>query len=134
MKTKMALTLEDAKKIAAAAEVRALENQWNVCIAIVDDGAHLMHFHRLDGAQLASIDIAIAKATSAMLGKRPTKAYEDMINNGRISALSMPGITHMEGGAPIVVDGECIGAVGVSGVKSADDAQIAEAGIQALAG
>ena len=132
MKTKKALTLEDAKKIAAAAEVRALENQWNVCIAIVDDGAHLMHFHRLDGAQLASIDIAIAKATSAMLGKRPTKVYEDMINNGRISALSMPGITHMEGGAPIVVDGECIGAVGVSGVKSADDAQIAEAGIQAL--
>lgn len=134
MKTKKALTLEDAKKIAAAAEVRALENQWNVCIAIVDDGAHLMHFHRLDGAQLASIDIAIAKATSAMLGKRPTKVYEDMINNGRFSALSMPGITHMEGGAPIVVDGECIGAIGVSGVKSADDAQIAEAGIQALVG
>ena len=134
MKTKNALTLEDARKIVAAAEGKALENQWKVCIAIVDDGAHLLLFHRLDGAQLASIDIAIAKAATAMLGKRPTKVYEDMINNGRISALSMPGITHLEGGVPIVVDGECIGAVGVSGVKSSDDVQIAEAGIQAFAG
>ena len=75
-----------------------------------------------------------AKATSAMLGRRPTKIYEDMINNGRTSALSMPGITHLEGGVPVLIDGECIGAVGVSGVKSADDAQIAQAGINALGG
>jgi len=132
MKTKKALTLDDARIIAAAAEAEALKNRWNVCIAIVDDGAHLLHFHRLDGAQLASVDIAIAKARSAMLGKRATKVYEDMINNGRHSALSMPGITHLEGGVPIVVEGEIVGAVGVSGVKSSEDAQVAQAGISAL--
>ena len=121
MKTKKTLTLEDARIIAAAAEAEALRNRWNVCIAIVDDGA-----------QLGSVDIAIAKARSAMLGKRATKVYEDMINNGRHSALSMPGITHLEGGVPIVVEGEIVGAVGVSGVKSSEDAQVAQAGISAL--
>ena len=134
MRTKQALTYEDARKIAAAAQAEAEKNRWNVCIAIVDDGAHLLHFQRLDGAQLASIDIAIAKATSAMLGKRPTKVYEDTVNGGRYSALSMPGITHLEGGVPIVVAGECIGAIGISGVKSSEDAQIAQAGISALTG
>ena len=134
MKTKKALTLDDARIIAAAAEAEALKNRWNVCIAIVDDGALLLHFHRLEGTQLASADIAIAKARSAMLGKRATKVYEDMINNGRHAALSMPGITHLEGGVPIVVAGEIIGAVGVSGVKSSEDAQVAQAGISALKG
>jgi glc operon protein GlcG len=132
MKTRKILTLEDARKIAAAAEYEARRNNWNVCIAVVDDGAHLLHFERLDGAQLASVDIAIAKARSAMLGRRPTKIYEDMVNNGRYAALTMPGITHLEGGIPIVVDGEPVGAVGVSGVKSSQDAQIAQAGIDAL--
>jgi uncharacterized protein GlcG (DUF336 family) len=134
MKTKKALTLDDARIIAAAAEAEALKNRWNVCIAIVDDGAHLLHFHRLEGTQLASADIAIAKARSAMLGKRATKVYEDMVNNGRHAVLSMPGITHLEGGVPIVVEGEIIGAVGVSGVKSSEDAQVAQAGISALKG
>jgi uncharacterized protein GlcG (DUF336 family) len=134
MKTKKALTLDDARIIAAAAEAEALKNRWNVSIAIVDDGAHLLHFHRLEGTQLASADIAIAKARSAMLGKRATKVYEDMVNNGRHAVLSMPGITHLEGGVPIVVEGEIIGAVGVSGVKSSEDAQVAQAGISALKG
>jgi glc operon protein GlcG len=132
MKTRKVLTLEDARKVAAAAEFEARRNNWNVCIAVVDDGAHLLHFERLDGSQLASVDIAIAKARSAMLGRRPTKIYEDMVNNGRYAALTMPGITHLEGGIPIVVDGEPVGAVGVSGVKSSQDAQIAQAGIDAL--
>jgi glc operon protein GlcG len=132
MHTKPALTLDDAKRIAAAAEAEAAKSGWKVCIAIVDDGAHLLHFTRLDGAQLASIEIALGKARTAMLGKRPTKVYEDMIANGRVAALTMPGITHLEGGVPITVEGEFVGAVGVSGVKSSEDAQIAAAGIAAL--
>lgn len=132
MHSKLAMTLEDARRIARAAEAEALKNGWNVCIAIVDDGAHLMHFSRMDGAQLASVEIALGKAKSALLGKRPTKAYEDLIAGGRTAALSMPGITHLEGGVPIVAEGQFVGAVGVSGVKSSQDAQIAEAGIAAL--
>lgn len=132
MRTKTVLTLDDAKRVAAACEAEAVKQKWNVCIAIVDDGVHLLYFTRLDGAQLASIDIALGKARSAMLGKRPTKVYEDLIANGRTAALSMPGITHLEGGVPIVVNGEFVGAVGVSGVKSSEDAQIAAAGIAAL--
>lgn len=132
MRQKLALTLEDARRISAAAEAEAVKNGWNVCIAIVDEGAHLLHFVRMDGAQLASVDIALSKGRSALLGKRPTKAYEDLIAGGRTAALSMPGITHLEGGVPVVVEGQFVGAVGVSGVKSSQDAQIAEAGIAAL--
>lgn len=132
MRQKTVLTLDDAKRISAAAEAEALKNGWKVCIAVVDDGAHLLHFVRLDGTQLASVDIALGKAKSALLGKRPTKAYEDLVANGRIAALSMPGITHLEGGVPIVVEGEFVGAVGVSGVKSSEDAQVASAGIAQL--
>lgn len=132
MRQKTVLTLEDAKRISAAAEAEALKNGWKVCIAVVDDGAHLLHFVRLDGTQLASVDIALGKARSALLGKRPTKAYEDLVANGRIAALSMPGITHLEGGVPIVVEGEFVGAMGVSGVKSSEDAQVAAAGIAKL--
>lgn len=132
MRQKTVLTLEDAKRISAAAEAEALKNGWKVCIAVVDDGAHLLHFVRLDGTQLASVDIALGKAKSALLGKRPTKAYEDLVANGRIAALSMPGITHLEGGVPIVVEGEFVGAMGVSGVKSSEDAQVAAAGIAKL--
>jgi glc operon protein GlcG len=132
MRQKMVLTLEDAKRMSAAAEAEAARNGWKVCIAIVDDGAHLLHFTRLDGAQLASVEIALGKARSALLGKRATKVYEDMVAAGRTAALSMPGITHLEGGVPIVVDGEFVGAMGVSGVKSSEDALIAAAGIAAL--
>jgi glc operon protein GlcG len=132
LKTKKYLTTADLKKIAGAAEAEANNNHWAVCIAIVDDGGHLLWFQRLDGAAPASVAISQGKAKSAALRRRPTKSDEEMVNNGRTSALSMPGITFLEGGVPIVVEGETIGAVGVSGVKSSEDAQIAEAGIKAL--
>ena len=132
VKTKKYLTQDDAKKIAAAAEAMAHKNNWAVCIAIVDDGGHLLWFGRLDNCAPSSVAIAQAKAYSAAIRRRPTKGDEDMVNNGRVSALSMPGVTFLEGGVPIVVDGETIGAVGVSGVKSSDDAAIAAAGIAAL--
>jgi uncharacterized protein GlcG (DUF336 family) len=132
MKTKHYLTLDDAKKIGAAAEAHALNNQWAVCIAIVDDGGHLLWFQKLDGVATSSVLFAQGKAYSAAIRKRATKLDEEMVNTGRVSALSMPGITFLEGGVPIIVDGQVIGAVGVSGVKSVDDAAIAEAGIRAL--
>lgn len=132
MKTKKYLTLEDVKKIAAAAETEARKNKWAVCIAIVDDGGHLLWFQRLDTCAPASVAISQGKAFSAAVRRRATKGDEDMVNNGRVSALSMPGITFLEGGVPIVIEGEIIGAVGVSGVKSSEDAQIAAAGIAAL--
>jgi uncharacterized protein GlcG (DUF336 family) len=130
---KPVLTLEDAKKIAAAAEAEAVKNNWKVVISIVDDGGHLVWLQRLDGVAPVSAYIAPAKAKTAALGKRESKIYEDMINNGRLSFMSAPFIEGMlEGGVPIVVDGHVVGAVGVSGVKSAEDAQIAKAGIAAL--
>jgi len=133
MKTKPMLTLEDVKKIAAAAEAEALAHGWNVVIAICDDGGHPLWLQRLDGAAPLSSHIAQAKARTAALGRRESKIYEDMINNGRYSFLSAPEIEGMlEGGVPVVVDGHYVGAVGVSGVKSAEDAQIAKAGIAAL--
>jgi uncharacterized protein GlcG (DUF336 family) len=133
MQMKPVLTLEDAKKIAAAAEAEAVKNNWKVVISIVDDGGHLIWLQRLDGVAPVSSYIAPAKAKTAALGKRESKIYEDMINNGRMSFMSAPFIEGMlEGGVPIVVDGHVVGAVGVSGVKSAEDAQIAKAGIAAL--
>jgi glc operon protein GlcG len=132
VKIKHYLTLDDCRKMLAAAEAEAMKNNWPVCIAIVDDGGHLLSFQRLDGCAAASVAIAQGKARTAAIRRRPTKNDEDMVNNGRTSALSMPGITFLEGGLPILVDGEVIGAVGVSGVKSVEDAQIAQAGIVAL--
>ena len=133
MRTKPALTLDDVKKIAAAAEAEAMAHKWAVSIAIVDDGGHLLWLQRLDGAPATSAMIGPAKAYTAALGQRETKVYEDVINNGRYSFLSAPGINGLlEGGVPIMVGGECVGAVGVSGVKSNEDAQIAKAGIAAL--
>ena len=133
MQTKPILTLADVKKIAAGAEQEALANQWNVTIAIVDDGGHLLWLQRLDGAAPVSAHIAQAKAVTAALGRRESKVYEDMINNGRVSFVTAPLIEGMlEGGVPIVADGHVVGAVGVSGVKSAEDAQVARAGIAAL--
>jgi uncharacterized protein GlcG (DUF336 family) len=130
---KPVLTLDDAKKIAAAAEDEANRNNWKVVISIVDDGGHLIWLQRLDGVAPISSHIAPAKARTAALGKRESKIYEDMINNGRMSFITAPHIEGMlEGGVPIVVDGHVVGAVGVSGVKSAEDAQVAKAGIAAL--
>jgi uncharacterized protein GlcG (DUF336 family) len=133
MQTKPVLTLEDIKKIAAGAEAEAVANGWKVVIAICDDGGHPLWLQRLDGAAPVSAHIAPAKARTAALGRRESKIYEDMINNGRVSFARAPERDGMlEGGVPIVVNGEVVGAVGVSGVKSAEDAQIAKAGIAAL--
>lgn len=133
MKQKAMLTLDDVKTIAQAAEAEALRNGWAVTIAIVDDGGHLLWLQRLDGAAPVSAHIAPAKAHTAALGRRESRVYEDIINQGRMSFLSAPLLEGMlEGGVPVMVDGHCIGAVGVSGVKSVEDAQIARAGIAAL--
>ena len=135
MKTKPVLTLDDVRRIAAAAEAEALAHQWNVSIAIVDDGGHLLWLQRLDGAAPISSHIAPSKARTAALGRRESRVYEEMINQGRVSFLSAPTLEGLlEGGVPVLVDGQCVGAVGVSGVKSAEDAQIARAGIAALGG
>ena len=133
MKTKSVLTDSDVSKILAASKECANKNNWPVTIAIVDDGGHLLGLQRLDGAAPISAHIAPAKAHTAALGCRETKVYEDIINNGRIAFLSAPFVAGMlEGGVPIVVGGEVIGAVGVSGVKSSEDAEVAQAGIAAL--
>lgn len=133
MKTKPELELSDVKLIAAAAEAEAAKNKWAVSIAIVDDGGHLLWLQRLDGAAPISAHIAPAKERTAALGRRESKVYEDMINGGRISFLSAPTLEGLlEGGVPILKDGQCLGAVGVSGVKSTEDAQIARAGIAAI--
>jgi uncharacterized protein GlcG (DUF336 family) len=133
MKNKPALELADVKTIAAAAEAEALKNKWAVSIAIVDDGGHLLWLQRLDGAPPISAHIAPAKANTAALGQRESRVYEETINGGRVSFLSAPDLKGMlEGGVPVMKDGACLGAVGVSGVKSTEDAQIARAGIAAL--
>ncbi|QDL54174.1 GlcG/HbpS family heme-binding protein [Rhodoferax aquaticus] len=133
MKNKFSLEFADVKAIAAAAEAEALRNHWAVSIAIVDDGGHLLHFQRLDGAAPISAHIAPGKAHTAAMGRRESKVYEDMINGGRVSFLSAPALDAMlEGGVPIIKDGQCLGAVGVSGVKSSEDAQVAKAGIAAI--
>jgi len=133
MRNRPTLTADDARKIAAAAEAEARAHQWAVTIAVVDDGGHLLWLQRLDGAPPISAEIGPAKARTAAVGRRESKVYEDMINQGRVSFLSAPGLQGMlEGGVPIIVQGDCVGAVGVSGVKSAEDAQVARAGIAAL--
>jgi uncharacterized protein GlcG (DUF336 family) len=133
MKAQSVLEAADVKTIAAAAEAEALQNHWAVTIAVVDAGGHLLHLQRLDGAPPISAHIAPAKAHTAALGRRESKIYEDLINAGRYSFLSAPAIEGMlEGGVPILKDGQCLGAVGVSGVKSSEDAQIARAGIAAI--
>lgn len=133
MNTKPFLSLADVKRIAAAAEAEAQANAWIVTIAIVDDGGHLLWLQRLDGAAPLSAHIAPSKARTAAIGRRESRLYEEMINQGRVSFLSVPEIDGLlEGGVPIMVDGHCLGAVGVSGVKSTEDAQIAKAGIAAL--
>ena len=133
MHSKPYLTLADARRIAAAAEAEAERNGWAVSIAIVDDGGHLLWLQRLDRAAPVSAQIAPAKARTAALGRRESKAYEDMINGGRTAFLTAPGIEGLlEGGLPILVEEQCVGAIGVSGVKSSEDVQIGRAGIAAL--
>ena len=132
MKTRSMLTFEDCKKISAAAEAEAKKNNWNVCIAILDDGGHLLHLIRMDGATPANARIATEKGRTAAETRRSTAMWEERIKGGRTSMLGMPGITPVQGGLPIVIDGVCIGAVGVSGVQSHEDEQIAKAGIDTL--
>jgi uncharacterized protein GlcG (DUF336 family) len=135
MQRKPFLTHDDVRRVAAAAETEARSNGWAVTIAVVDDGGHLLWLQRLDGAAPISAQIAPAKARTAALGRRESKVYEDMINGPRAAFLSAPGLEGMlEGGVPLVVEGHCLGAVGVSGVKASEDAQVARAGIAALAG
>jgi glc operon protein GlcG len=124
--------LDAARSMMAAAEAEANRNGWPVAIAIVDASGELILFHKLDGTQSASIDIAIGKASTAARLRRPTKALEDAIASGRMALAAVDGILPLEGGVPVIVDGEVIGAVGVSGVTSQQDAQVAEAGIRAL--
>jgi uncharacterized protein GlcG (DUF336 family) len=131
VRTKPCLTLDDCKKIMAAAEAEAAKNKWNVSIAILDDGGNLLCVHRMDGANVLSPEIAQRKGrTSAMTG-RPSKMWEDRIKDGRLAMLAMP-VLPVQGGMPILVEGQCVGGVGVSGVQSHEDEQIASAGIAAL--
>ncbi len=132
MNTRPMLTLEDCRKIAGAAEAEAKRNNWSVAIAILDDGGHLLHFLRMDGATPANARIAVEKGRTAAESRRSTAMWEERIKQGRMSMLRMPGVTPVQGGLPIVVDGVCVGGVGVSGVQSHEDEQIAAAGIGAL--
>lgn len=132
MKTLSELEAADVQRIAQAAAAEATRNAWGVTIAIVDAGGHLLWLQRLDGAPPISATIAPAKAQTAALGRRESKVYEDIVNQGRMAFLSVPLPGMLEGGVPIVVDGQVVGAVGVSGVKSHEDVQVARAGIAAL--
>ncbi|WP_430398591.1 GlcG/HbpS family heme-binding protein [Ferrovibrio sp.] len=132
MLTRKMLSLADVQAVAAAAEAEAVKNNWKVSIAIVDDGGHLLHFQRLDGAGLTTVTISQGKAKASAYARRPTKALEDIIANGRTAFLSVPDLVLLEGAEPIIADGICIGAVGVSGVASSQDAEVARAGIAAL--
>jgi uncharacterized protein GlcG (DUF336 family) len=131
--TKRMLTLDAARKVAAAAEAEARRNHWNVAIAVVDDGGQLMLFHRLDGAKLVAIDIAMRKARTAVFFQQETKGLEEEVTKGgRTALLPIADFMPLEGGVPLVADGQLIGAVGVSGVTGAQDAQCALAGAKAL--
>jgi glc operon protein GlcG len=131
--TKKVLTLEGAKKIAAAAEAEARKNNWNVCIAIVDDGGNLIYQQRMDGTQIVSLDIAPFKARGAVGFKRPTKEFEDRLSKGATALVTVPWAAPVEGGLPIVIGGDLVGAIGVSGVTSQQDGQVAAAGLAAAA-
>ncbi len=132
MRHRPELALADCERIAAGAMAEARRNRWIVAIAILDDGGHLLHFVRMDGATPANAAIAVEKARTAALSRRASSVWEQRIKDGRTAMLRMPGILPVQGGVPIVVDGTCVGAVGVSGVQSQEDEQIAQAGIDAL--
>ena len=129
--TKPVLTLEAAKKLAAAAEEEAVKNKWNMVIAIVDDGGNLLYLQRLDGTQTGSIEVALQKAKTAVHFKRPSKALEDAVTGGRTVVLAL-GAMPIEGGLPLMVDDKLIGAIGVSGATAQQDGQVAKAGADAL--
>ncbi|MGV8842235.1 MAG: heme-binding protein [Pseudomonas sp.] len=132
MQSKAVLGQAEVTRILVAARAEAQQNNWAVSIAVVDDGGHLLAFERLDGCAPIGAYIATEKARSSAIGRRETKGYEDMVNGGRSAFLSAPLLTSLEGGVPILVDGQVIGAVGVSGVKAEQDAQVAAAGAASL--
>ncbi|HKQ25937.1 MAG TPA: heme-binding protein [Burkholderiales bacterium] len=127
-----ALSLEDAKRVAAAARAEAEKNGWAIVIAVVDDGGHLMYLERMDGTQKASSRIAEAKGRTAILFKRPTKAIEDNVLEGRTVMMGLPGAVPLDGGVPLLKDGQFLGGIGVSGVQSFQDGIVARAGAAAL--
>lgn len=126
------LNLEEAKRISDAAEEKARLENWNVVIAILDGGGHLIALRKMDGVQIGSVEVAQAKAKSAVYFKRSTKVFEDLVNDGNTRLVTLPNALPIEGGIPIFKDGVCVGAIGVSGVTSAQDGIIAEAGLKAL--
>jgi len=131
--TRKVLTLEAARLAMAACEAEAVRGGWKVVIAVVDEGGHALMLHRLDGAQWSSIDTAVGKARAAVAWKRPTRLLEESVNNGRFAFLSIAqGMAVLQGGVPLEIDGQVIGAIGVSGVKASDDEVVALAGINAL--
>jgi glc operon protein GlcG len=132
MKTKPCLTLDACKKMIAACEAEARSNKWEVVIAVLDDGGHLLMLERMDGATPANAEIAVQKGRSAAISRRSTKMWEDRIKDGRLSMLKMP-LLPVQGGIPVMFQGECVGGIGVSGVQSHEDEQIAQAGANALA-
>jgi glc operon protein GlcG len=133
MGSKPVLTLENAKRIAAAAEAEAQSNDWRVVIEVVDDGGHLLYLQRGHDTQFGSIETAIRKAHAAVAFQRPTKASEDAVQSGRLIHLALPGVIPAEGGVPLQIDGVVVGGLGISGVRSFQDGQIAAAGVAALA-
>lgn len=132
MATKPILTLEDAKRVAAAAEAEARANEWKVVVAVVDDGGHLLFLQRSHDTQFGSVETAIAKAHAAVAFQRPTKASEEAVLSGRLIHLALPGVIPAEGGVPLLKDGVVVGGLGISGVRSFQDGQIAQAGAGAL--
>ena len=131
--TKQVLTLGAAKKIAGAAEAEATKRGATVVIAVVDDGGHLILLERLDDTQVASVEVAIGKARTAAIFRRPSKVFEDQVREGRVAALALPGATPLQGGVPIIANGKVIGAIGVSGNTPQEDEDIAKAGAAATA-
>jgi glc operon protein GlcG len=129
---KKALTLATAKQIAAAAEAEATSNKFAMVITILDDGGNMIYQERMDDAQLASIQISLGKARTAVSFRRPTKALEDAIGGGRTAILSLPGAVLVEGGLPLMADGKVIGSIGISGGTSAQDGMVAKAGVDAF--
>ncbi len=131
MQQKFILDLESARRVAAAAQAEADKNSWNVSIAIVDDGGHLMYLQR-DKVQLGSIDVSIEKARAAAMFRRSTQIWEEIVNGDHPGYMALPGMMPLEGGLPLLYQGQVIGAIGVSGVKSTEDGMVAQAGVSAL--
>ncbi len=132
MANKPVLTLEAAKRIAAAARTEAKNNDWRVVIAVVDDGGHLLYLERSHDTQFGSVETAIQKAHAAVAFQRPTKVSEDAVLSGRLIHLALPGVIPAEGGVPLQIDGVVVGGLGISGVRSSQDGQVAAAGVAAL--